>query len=303
MRHYPRRVRIDLHTHSRVSDGTDAPADLVRAAAASGLDVVALTDHDTAAGWPEAAAAAERAGIELVRGMEISASHEGSTGTRHGVHLLAYLPDPAYPPLVEELGRVLAGRDRRLPTMVEKLRGLGIDISVADVLDGSPDAAASGRPHVADALVRRGVVADRDEAFERYLAGGRPGYVGRYAAPLTDAIRLVRAAGGVTVIAHVWGRSGRQWPGEAELAALQRAGLSGIEVDHQDHSPPARDELRAIARNLGLVVTGSSDYHGSGKKGHELGVNTTDPADYERLVELAGAAAEESGRVTPEVVR
>jgi len=291
-------VRIDLHTHSRVSDGTDAPADVIRAAKAAGLDVVALTDHDTAAGWAEAATAAEQAGIELVRGMEISTLHEG-----RGVHLLGYLPDPAYPPLAEELDRVLDGRAQRLPGIVERLRGLGIDITVADVLAVSPDAAASGRPHVADALVRLGVVADRDEAFERYLSTGRPGYLNRYAAPLVGAIELVRAAGGVSVIAHVWGRSRRQRPDEAELAALKAAGLAGIEVDHQDHSPQTRDALRAIARNLGLVVTGASDYHGAGKKGHELGVNTTDPGQYERLISLAAAAAEQSGRATPEVVR
>ncbi|MFT4288654.1 PHP domain-containing protein [Nocardioides sp.] len=296
-------MRIDLHTHSWVSDGTDAPGDLIRAARAAGLDVVALTDHDTAAGWPEAAAAAAEVGVELVRGMEISTLHEGSTGERHSVHLLGYLPDPSYPPLVEELGRVLGGREQRLPAMIERLRGLGIDITVDDVLAGSPDAAASGRPHVADALVRLGVVADRDEAFERYLSGGRPGYVGRYAAPLVETIGLVRAAGGVTVVAHVWGRSGRRRPDEAGLAALREAGLAGIEVDHQDHSPRDRDALRAIARNLDLVVTGASDYHGSGKKGHDLGVNTTDPEQYARLLDLAAAAARESGRVTPEVVR
>jgi 3',5'-nucleoside bisphosphate phosphatase len=294
-------VRIDLHTHSRVSDGTDTPGELVRAAKAAGLDVVALTDHDTAAGWPEAVAVAEEVGVELVRGMEVSTEHDG-----HGVHLLAYLPDPAYPPLAEELGRVLEGRSDRLPQMVAKLNGLGIAITVDDVIAVSGDAAASGRPHVADALVRMGVVADRAEAFDRLLGWGRPAYLGRYAAPLVATIRTVTAAGGVTVVAHPWGRSGRQHPDADDLVTLIDAGLAGIEVDHQDHSPETRSRLRALAAELGLIATGSSDYHGSGKVGHPLGVNTTDPEEYARLLDRAAAAssaARAQGRVVPEVVR
>jgi len=291
-------VRIDLHTHSRVSDGTDSPSELVRAARAARLDVVALTDHDTSAGWSEAAAAARVEGIELVRGMEISTDHHG-----HGVHLLAYLPDPTYPPLVEELARILEGRDGRLPTMIARLQELGIDLTLDDVAAVSGDAAASGRPHVADALVAKGVVASRDEAFDRYLSSGRPAYVGRYAAPLVSMIRIVAAAGGATVIAHPWGRSGRGRPDQADLGPLVEAGLAGLEVDHQDHGPVERRELRAIARNLDLVVTGSSDYHGAGKTGHGLGVNTTEAEEYARLLDRAAAASAASGRTTPEVVR
>jgi len=290
-------VRIDLHTHSRVSDGTDSPAELVHAAKARGLDVVALTDHDTAAGWEEAAGAALEVGIEVVPGMEVSTRFG-----RHGVHLLAYLPDPTYPPLAEELDRVLAGREGRLPGMVGRLQDLGIDITVDDVLTGSEDAAASGRPHVADVLVAKGVVASRDEAFDVYLGAGRPAYVDRYSAPLVPMIRTIAEAGGVSVVAHPWGRSGHQRPDEADLVELLDAGLTGIEVDHQDHTPAARDALRAIARNLGLVVTGSSDYHGTGKVDHDLGVNTTAPDEYARLLEAASAAARSSGRTTPAVI-
>ena len=291
-------MRIDLHTHSRVSDGTESPGDLVRAARGAGLDVVAITDHDTAAGWDEAAATAREVGVELVRGMEISTLHQNRS-----VHLLAYLPDATFEPLAAELGRILDGRMQRLPMMVERLRGLGIDITVEDVLDTSQDAAASGRPHVADALVRLGVVADRTEAFDTLLAAGRSAYVGRYAPPLDHAIRLVTAAGGVTVVAHVWGRSRSEHPDEAEIAVLQGVGLTGLEVDHQDHDPARRERLRGIARNLGLVVTGSSDYHGTGKTLHDLGINTTAPEEYERLLAAAAAASAASGRKTPEVVR
>jgi 3',5'-nucleoside bisphosphate phosphatase len=291
-------VRIDLHTHSRASDGTDTPEELVRAAAAEGLDVLAITDHDTAEGWAEAERAARATGVELVRGMEISTRHRG-----HGVHLLAYLPDPTYPPLQAQLVRVLDGRRSRVPEMLDRLRALGIEVPEEAVRRAADGTAATGRPHVADALVALGVVGDRTEAFDRYLGAGRPAYVDRYAAPLEDMIRIVTGAGGVTVIAHPWGRSGRHSPDEATLARLAELGLAGLEVDHQDHSPETREDLRAIARNLGLVVTGSSDHHGTGKVDHPLGVNSTSEEDYRRLLELAAAASAASGRDTPSVVR
>jgi 3',5'-nucleoside bisphosphate phosphatase len=289
-------VRIDLHTHSRASDGTDTPSGLVRAAATAGLDVVAITDHDTAAGWAEASAAAAEVGIELVPGMEISTRHRGRS-----VHLLGYLPDPTYPPLVEALDQVLEGRESRVPMMIERLRGLGIDVTAEDVRRAARGTAATGRPHVADALVTLGVVADRDEAFATYLGWGKPAHVDRYAVPLVDALRLIAEAGGVAVIAHPWGRGGLGRPDEETLSGLQELGLAGIEVDHQDHDAAARDRLRAIARNLGLVATGASDYHGDGKTHHELGCNSTAPEEYARLLELARAASQRSGRVTPAV--
>ncbi len=292
-----RTVRIDLHTHSRASDGTQSPGELVRAASAAGLDVLALTDHDTAEGWDEAAATAAATGLALVPGMEISTRHAG-----RGVHLLAYLPDPTHPALVAELDRILEGRSSRLPVMLERLRELGIEIDDEDVHRVAGDAVAAGRPHVADALVELGVVADRSEAFRRYLSAGRPAYANRYAAPLERMLQIVDAAGGVSVIAHPWGRHGRQEPDEATIAALAEAGLAGLEVDHQDHDPAARERLRAIARNLDLVATGSSDHHGTGKVDHELGCNTTAPEQLERLLELAGRAAARSGRDTPAVV-
>ena len=290
-------MRIDLHTHSLASDGTDPPGELVRAAAAAGLDVLALTDHDTADGWPEAVRAARELGIALVPGMEISTRHRG-----RGVHLLAYLLDPAYPPLAAELRRILDGRDSRVPAMVERLRSLGIGITLEDVARAAGSATATGRPHVADALVTLRAVSDRDEAFARYLAAGRPAYVDRYAAPLEEALRLVADAGGVSVLAHPWGRHERSSLDEEALAGLADLGLAGVEVDHEDHDPADRAELRAVARNLGLVVTGSSDHHGAGKAGHELGCNTTAPAELERLLGLADAAAAASGRPVPAVV-
>jgi 3',5'-nucleoside bisphosphate phosphatase len=272
-------VRIDLHTHSRASDGTDTPAGLVRAAVDAGLDVLAITDHDTSGGWAEASAAAAEVGLTLVPGMEISTRHHG-----RGVHLLAYWPDPSYPPLAEELAHVLQGREGRVPTMVARLNALGIPITADDVRRAADGAVASGRPHVADALVTLGVVPDRTAAFDRYLGWGRPAHVERYAVPLERAIGLVSGAGGVSVVAHPWGRGGLGHPDEATFAELRDLGLTGIEVDHQDHGPDARARLRAIAHNLDLVVTGSSDYHGAGKTDHELGCNTTAPEELERLI-------------------
>ncbi len=272
-------MRIDLHTHSRASDGTDTPAELVRAAAAAGLDVVALTDHDTADGWAEAAAEAARIGIELVPGMEISTVH------RRPGRAPARLPTPTrptrpWPPSWAGSWSAAPPGCRRWWTGCNRL---GIDITEDDVRRAAAGAAASGRPHVADALVTLGVVPDRTAAFDRYLGWGRPAHVDRYAAPLEVAIRAVAGAGGVTVIAHPWGRGGPGGPDEATFAALQTIGLAGLEVDHQDHDADARGRLRAIARNLDLVVTGSSDYHGAGKTDHDLGCNTTAPEEYERL--------------------
>jgi 3',5'-nucleoside bisphosphate phosphatase len=291
-------VLIDLHTHSRASDGTQSPEELVRAAAAAGLDVLGLTDHDTADGWDKAAAAAPDAGITLVRGMEISTRHAGG----RGVHLLAYLPDPTYPPLVEELSRILGGRDARVPVMLQKLRECGIDIDEADVRRVAGSATATGRPHVADALVELGAVRDREEAFTRYLSAGKPAYVDRYATSLAEMVEIVTGAGGVAVVAHPWGRHEPTTLDESAIANLADRGLAGIEVDHQDHDAAARRDLRAIARNLGLVATGSSDHHGTGKVGHDLGCNTTDPEEFDRLVELARASAERSGRAAPALV-
>ena len=275
-------MRIDLHTHSSASDGTDTPADLVRAAKAAGLDVVALTDHDAMSGWAEATRAADEVGITLVPGLEISTAHH-----HRGVHLLAYLPDPSDPALAAALDRILAGRTARTPAIVAALREHGIDITEDDVRRESGGSVAAGRPHVADALVRLGHAPDRSQAFTDLLNPGRPGYANRYAAPLEEMIPLVTGAGGVAVIAHPWGRSGRSVLPPAVLAELKDLGLAGIEVDHQDHSDADRDELRGLAADLDLVVTGSSDHHGLGKVDHDLGVHTTAPEQYERLMSLA----------------
>jgi hypothetical protein len=257
----------------------------MRSAAEAGLDVVALTDHDTAQGWAEAAEAAAALSLELVTGIEVSTRFEHA-----GVHLLAYLPDAEDPGLVRALDRVIEGRSSRVPAILANLATVGVELTEDDVRLVAAGTSATGRPHVADALVARGVVADRAEAFERFLNPGRPGYASRYAAELEDIVPLVVAAGGVPVVAHPWARSARRVLTEAAFARLQSLGLAGIEVDHQGHDAAARAELRGIANNLGLVVTGSSDYHGVGKVDHDLGCNTTAPDELARIRELASWA-------------
>ena len=277
-------MTIDLHTHSSVSDGTEPPAALVRAAAAAGLDVVALTDHDTTAGWDEAATAADEVGIGLVRGIEVSTCFRGA-----GVHLLVYLPDPADGPLQDELGRIVGGREARVPAMLARLRELGIPATEEALAAVSPGNRVTGRPHVADLLVRLGVVADRDEAFARYLSDGGPAYVDRYAADLVDLLGRVANARGVAVVAHPWGRGSARVLDEAAFGTLADAGLAGIEVDHLDHDADARTRLRAIAARHDLIVTGASDHHGAGKNGHHLGVETTAPDQLRRILDRAAA--------------
>jgi 3',5'-nucleoside bisphosphate phosphatase len=288
-------VRIDLHTHSNRSDGTDPVPELVAHARAAGLDVMALTDHDTADGWVEGRAAAEAEGIGFVPGIEISC-RVGTTS----VHLLGYLLDPAYPPLAGELARVREGRTGRVPAMIDRLNALGIAITVGDVLAQATGTPSIGRPHVADALVAAGAVTDRKQAFDLYLAEGRGAHVQRYAIEPGRAIGLVRAAGGVPVVAHPWGRGSRQVLTADAIAELASHGLAGLEVDHQDHSAEDRVALRAIADGLGLIVTGSSDHHGLGKTDHDLGVNTTAPEAFEALLSAAKANAAASAATPPE---
>ncbi|WP_375426735.1 PHP domain-containing protein [uncultured Friedmanniella sp.] len=266
-------MRIDLHTHSSVSDGTDTPTELVGQAARAGLDVVALTDHDTFDGLDDAVAEGGRLGVDVVRGLELSCERQGSS-----VHLLAYGADPADPALAEELDRVREGRQGRVAGVLAKLAALGAPVSEAAVMRQVGDSPSVGRPHIADALVEAGHVRDRTEAFDRYLADGGPAHVSRYALDLVRGIDLVHAAGGVAVIAHPWGRGrARTLPPEllATLAADHH--LDGIEVDHQDHDRDTRRRLRRLTVRLGLLATGSSDYHGTGKTDHDLGCNTTDP--------------------------
>ncbi len=283
-------MRIDLHTHSSVSDGTETPEALVAAAAAAGLDVVALSDHDTFDGLAEAAAAGERLGVEVVRAIEVSAQHWGRS-----VHVLGYGCRAGDPALLAELTKVRRGRGDRVPAMLANLAALGMPVP-GDVLARHVGTSPSvGRPHLADAMVELGYVVDRREAFDRWLADDRPVFVGRYATALGAALDLITGAGGVAVIAHPWGRVSRDELPPSMLQRLAASGrLDGVEVDHQDHDRDTRAELRVLADRLGLLATGSSDYHGAGKDDHDLGCNTTAP---EVFAEIAARVSARGGRL------
>ena len=278
-------MAIDLHTHSSASDGTEAPSVLVERAVEAGLDVVALTDHDTTLGWAEASDAARAHGIRLVPGIEVSCSRRGQS-----IHLLAYLPDPEHPGLVAELARARDSRDTRLDRMVEKMARDGIPITLDAVRAEVRDGATAGRPHIADALVTSGVVEHRDEAFTRFLHNQSRYYVGHYAPDPVRAVELVRAAGGVPVVAHPWSGTRGRTVSDALMEEMVDAGLVGIEVWHRDHEPDAVLHLLALARSLGLLTTGSSDYHGTGKL-NRLGENTTGEGVFEAIAALGTGTA------------
>jgi predicted metal-dependent phosphoesterase TrpH len=278
-------VRIDLHTHSNASDGTQSPADVVASAAQAGLDVVALTDHDTSDGWVAAVTAGERLGVRVVPGVEISCLRRGVS-----VHLLAYRHDPTDEPLVRMLAESRTSRASRARQMVERL-GPDTGLRWEDVLEHVHGDATIGRPHIADALVGLGVVEDRDEAFATLLSGRSRYFVPQTAPDPVEAVRRVRAAGGVPVIAHPAASKRGSCIGDTDIEAMVEAGLAGLEVDHRDHSDAERAHLRDLASSLDLLITGSSDYHGTGKR-NLLGENTTDPEVLVRIDELAAAPHE-----------
>jgi 3',5'-nucleoside bisphosphate phosphatase len=275
-------VPIDLHVHSTASDGTDSPAAVIEAGAAAGLDVIALTDHDTAAGWPAASETARRPGLTLLPGAEISCQMDGI-----GVHMLAYLYDPADAALLEETSRTRTDRLARAQRMVQRM-SRDLDITWADVLEHVDPDATVGRPHLADALVANGVVSSRDEAFATLLHARSPYYLPHYSPDAIRIVELILAAGGVPVIAHPRaGRRGRLIS-DQDIADLADAGMVGLEVDHRDHQPAERQALRALAADLDLLTTGSSDYHGTGKQ-NRIGENTTAPEVLEKIISLGTA--------------
>ena len=284
-------VPIDLHVHSNASDGTDDPALVMRRAAAAGLDVVALTDHDTQGGLGAARAAlgpgGQAPGLTLIPGLELSCQ----LGVR-SVHLLAYLFDPADPDLAAETARVRDDRVYRAQAMTERLAALGTGVTWEQVT-AIAGGAVVGRPHLARALVDAGAIGTTAEAFTgSWIGDGGRAFAGRYAPPLERAVTLVRAAGGVPVLAHP--RSpGYEVPYEV-IEELAGAGLAGVEVFHFDHDEAERARLAALAQARGLIMTGGSDDHGSYRPGDApagsgLGSETTPPAQFERLLALAGS--------------
>jgi 3',5'-nucleoside bisphosphate phosphatase len=286
-------VRIDLHTHSTASDGTDAPAQLVEKAAAAGLTALAITDHDTTAGWDEALAALP-SGLRLVRGAELSCVAPDGRGGQCTVHLLAYLFDPASPAVVQEYARARAERRERLARIADLMAADGFPISAESLLAAVPESATAGRPHLAMALMRAGVVSSVDEAFARFLNDRGRYYLPSSRTPIFESIEMIERAGGVTVLAHAFATHRGPTVTAEVIKELAGVGLGGVEVDHPDHDPSARKRLRLLADEMGLITTGSSDYHGTNKV-IRLGQETTAPEMLEEIARRATGVPVVSG--------
>ena len=274
---------IDLHTHTTCSDGTDRPRDLVNKAIVQGLEVLGISDHDTTSGWEEARQAL-RGSLKLALGAEISCL----TTDGVSVHMLGMLFDPNHKEMQTVLEETRDGRLPRMRKMIEKMRAEGMDISIEDVEKAMPVGATMGRPHLADALVAKKIVKSRDEAFIDLLHNDSRFYVSHAAPTPVEAIALIRRAGGVAVIAHPFASHRGQILKPDDFADLVAAGLNGIEVDHRDQNPDERAMLRVIAQELDLVVTGSSDYHGTGKM-NLLAENHTSREQWQKLESQADA--------------
>jgi 3',5'-nucleoside bisphosphate phosphatase len=276
-------MRIDLHTHSNVSDGTLRPAEVMAEAAAAGLDVVALTDHDGLGGWAEAEQAASRLPLRFVPGVELSCRWY-AVSPSIPLHLLAYYVDPDHPGLAAEMARVRGARDHRGERIVELINGDGVDITWAEVLEIA-DGGTVGRPHIARVLVKHGVVDTVSDAFAPSMLGQR------WRVPKEDsdvllALRLVLDAGGVPVFAHPRATKRGAVVPDSLIVEMAGLGLFGLEADHEDHTPEQRQQVRALAADLGLVVTGSSDFHGSNKT-VRLGAHVTAPEVFEAIAAAA----------------
>jgi len=268
---------IDLHTHSSISDGTDTPGALINKALAHGITVLALTDHDTIAGWDEAVAYL-RPNLDLVLGSEISCQTQDGIS----VHMLGLLFDPLDQQLQQTLAQTRENRYGRMERIISRLNQAGFEISMSEVLAQLSEGATLGRPHLADALIEKGIVKSREEAFSELLHNHSKYYVSHYSPTPEETIRQIKAAGGVAVIAHPFASLRGRTISSETFTTLVEAGLDGIEVDHRDHSQEQRELLRTIADDFGLVSTGSSDYHGNGKL-NLLGEFTTSIAQWEKL--------------------
>lgn len=290
---------IDLHAHSRASDGSETAAEVIGQAHAAGLHTIALTDHDTLSGWSEASEAARHLGVGFIPGIELSTQIlDDTTGYEpHSIHLLGYLVDPEHPDLVDEMVKIRSHRDNRLQLMVEKL-AKDYPIEWLEVRAVIPEGATPGRPHIAEVLIAKGIVADTTEAFAHILAGDGPYHVPHYAPRLQRGIEIIRQAGGVPVLAHPLSRGGN--PATDVTGAVDEAvaryrrwvdyGLMGVEIGHRENDPVLTPQLATIARELDLIVTGSSDYHGS-KKPNVLGEHTTSVANLQRIMDAGVGSA------------
>lgn len=280
-------LTADLHTHTRFSDGTDSPQELLAAARAAGLTTVGLTDHDTADGWDEASEHVCR-GMRVLPGAEFSTKHPADDGSLVSVHLLGYLFDREHPAIVAEWQRIVDERTNRGTRIVESLVAAGYPISIDQVREKA-GRSNIGRPHIARALIDAGVIETVGEAFDGILEDGGPHHVALRSTSLVGGIEMIVAAGGVPVIAHPRARAAARLLTADVLESLVGAGLAGLEIRHPDHDDAARSELAGIASDLGLFQTGSSDYHGRNKT-LRIGQERTDDVVVEQII-ASGALA------------
>lgn len=274
---------IDLHTHTNFSDGTDTPAQLINKAMANGITTLAITDHDSIGGW-EQAKMALRPGLSLVLGAEISCQ----TVDGVSVHILGLLFDPNFNQLMQTLEQTRENRYSRMERIIKRINEAGIEITMSDVLEQLADGATLGRPHLADALVKKGVVKNRDEAFTQMLHNNSKYYIPHYSPLPEEAIKLIKQAGGVAVIAHPMASHRGRVISSQTFGSIINSGLDGIEVEHRDHTPDEKKELMNLAIEFDLAMTGSSDYHGNGKL-NVLGEYTTKNEQWEKLESRANA--------------
>ena len=283
-------MSFDLHTHSTVSDGTESPTHVVGEAARAGLDGLALTDHDSTAGWDEARAAAHAHGLMFIPGIEITSKSQATS-----VHMLGYLHDPQHVGMVELNATARGGRVERAKRICERLAE-DFPITWETVLEHVGVNATIGRPHLADALVAIGVVRERGEAFHKYLHRGSKYYVTQDSPHPTEVVSTVREAGGVPIIAHAMAATRGGTLEVAELEELVEAGMAGVEVRHRDNTAAGRRLLLDLAARHDLIVTGSSDYHGVAGKPNRLGENCTDQEQLERILQLGTGTEAYNGK-------
>ncbi len=245
-------LRIDLHTHSNHSDGVHAPAVLVDLAKWKGISAISLCDHDSLEGYPELEEAADREGIEIITGVELSCEYVG-----RDLHVLGYGVDPGNEPLQRLLRDFRATRLRRGELIVERLASQGIHLDMGKVL-ARAGGGALGRPHIAAALVEAGHVSDHPQAFAKYIGEGCPAYVEKYKMRPDEAVAAIHAAGGLAFVAH----PGYYLEDESAFRALLERGFDGVEVYHPHHQPRVVERLLTIARDFGLLISGGSDFHG-----------------------------------------
>ncbi len=277
--------RIDLHLHTIFSDGSHSPTEVIHFAHDAGVTALAITDHDTVEGIPESLSAGNSLGIEIIPGIELSSRFEGLE-----IHILGYFFDWENATLLDRLTKQQASREQRNPRVVEKLNKLGLELSYKEVKTKAGSGSV-GRPHIAEVLIEKGYVKTTKEAFDRYIANGRPAHIPRELPDSSEVITWIRDAGGVPVLAHPYWTNRKGAGLHTMCHKLKEAGLMGIEVFYSTHTRRQTSEYLELARKLGLIMTGGSDFHGIAKPNIQVGRGKGDLKVTDKLLEPLRKAA------------